>query len=121
MRNLSLVLVIECFLVCFLVLDIDDVLGQSAPGFDMASVLRQMIPHVPGKIIGLIQLSLLSRLLRNRNRNRITDAGANGIDDDRDGQVDESDEMGLDVGNKKNVMVFLGKHNIQVSNHGMQK
>ncbi|CAG2163009.1 unnamed protein product [Oppiella nova] len=104
MRNLSLVLVIECFLVCFLVLDIDDVLGQSAPGFDMASVLRQMIPHVPGKIIGLIQLSLLSRLLRNRNRNRITDAGANGIDDDRDGQVDESDEMGMDIGNKKNVM-----------------
>lgn len=78
-----------------------------------------VMTHLPAKVLGLAQVALLARLIRQR-RNRVTGLGANGIDDDRDGQIDEEDEWGMDT-NKKNVMVFLGKHNIQVSNHGIQK
>ena len=123
MKNSRLVFVIRCSSLWLLIFGFNHVLvsAQTLPLSGLSSVLTAVLPHIPAKVLGLIQLSLLAKLLRqSRNRGALT-TGANGLDDDRDGLIDEEDELTAQSERKSNVMIFLGKHNIQVSNHGLKK
>lgn len=122
MKYSTLVLAIHCSLLWLLIFGFSHVLvsAQTSPLGGLGPLLTAILPHIPTKVLGLIQISLLAKLLK-QSRTRVVHIGPNGIDDDKDGLIDEEDEITASSEPKSNFMIFLGKHNIQVSNHGVKK
>jgi hypothetical protein len=108
MNKISFLLTLE-FVILSLLIDSENnvklVAGQvvTDPSSWIQFIPTALVGTLPLKFLNLIQILLLGRLFNARN-NQQNQGNGN----------DEENEF------RKNFMLFLGRHNIQVSNHGMK-
>ena len=130
--NLLILIIINLLITSF-----DNVSTQIAPpaipGVVEPQIIRNIMTLLFGnKVISLAQFAVMSRLLRQLrpSANPLdpfglfdfgpTRTGLRAIDTNGDGIVDSIQNIGDRKLNRKNFMFFLGKHNIQVSHHGLK-
>jgi hypothetical protein len=109
MNKINFLLTLE-FVILSLLIDAENnvklVAGQvvTDPASWVQFIPTALVGTLPLKFLNLIQILLLGRLFNARNNNNPQNGNGN----------EEENEF------RKNFMLFLGRHNIQVSNHGMK-